>query len=112
MFGTAAVFYLATFTRENVIQAYQITNICIRINSSELKTSPNYLKFVFSDKFWAQRKGSFIKHVLLQMGSEFILYRRLDARTPYLGTRLKNDLSRLPVQERPISNAIFVSQIL
>ena len=30
-------------------------------------------------------------------------YRRLDARTPYLGARLKNDLSRRPVQERPIS---------
>ena len=30
-------------------------------------------------------------------------YRRLDARTPYLGARLKNDLSRSPVQERPIS---------
>ena len=30
-------------------------------------------------------------------------YRRLDARTAYLGARFKNDLSRRPVQERPIS---------
>ena len=29
--------------------------------------------------------------------------RRLDARTPYLGARFKNDLSRRPVEERPIS---------
>ena len=32
--------------------------------------------------------------------------------TTYLGARSKNDLSRRPVQERPISNTIFVSQIL
>ena len=38
-----------------------------------------YFKFFFSDKLtflglWAQSKGSFIKHMLLQMGSEFIPY--------------------------------------
>ena len=30
------------------------------------------------------------------------IYRWLDARTPYLGARLKNDRSRRPVEERPI----------
>ena len=32
-----------------------------------------------------------------------LLYRRLDARTPYLGTWFKNALSQRPIEERPIS---------
>ena len=39
IWNSSSVFISTTFTREKVIQVYQITNIYIRINSSELKTS-------------------------------------------------------------------------
>ena len=54
------------------------------------------------DKNWYPELYILVKQHIVQVRS----------RTTYLGARLKNELSRRQVEERPISNAIFVSQIL